>query len=134
MVTILAAFFLTGCDSGSFSPPLPGGEDYEEENSEIAYIKVSPAKSEMKFNQSKTFEVKAYNSDKKLVKLSAEKIKWSAKYTKCVACRDFKLSPIEGSLYTTFTPNNPKKPGLYEVWAKLEGDEVKWGKATVDVN
>ena len=42
MVAVLAAFFINGCYNGSFIPPLPGGEDYAEENAEIAYIKVLP--------------------------------------------------------------------------------------------
>jgi hypothetical protein len=122
---------LSGCDG--FTPSGPNDE-YNKQNTELDHIKVLPAQAEMNVNQSKKFEVKAYNSDDKLIALDSTQIKWSARYTLCYACIDFKLSPIEGSVQTTFTPTNPDKPGKYEVWAKFEGTEVKWAKANVEVN
>jgi hypothetical protein len=85
----------------------------------------------MTVNQSKTFEVKAYNSDNNLIAIDLSKLKWVASY-ECIACGAvWKLFPAENSLQTTFTP---LETGNYEVWAKYEGTEIRWAKAEVEVN
>jgi len=126
LILCLIAILLTGCNGLT---PFPDNE-YDGENTELAYIKVLPAQAEMKVNQSKKFEVKAYNSDDKLIAIDASQVKWSARYTACIFCVEWKLSPTQGSVQTTFTPTNPEKTGNYEVWVNYEGE---WAKATVEV-
>lgn len=130
LIIFLSAFLLTACDGIAPSTP---DDEYDEENTELAYIKVFPAQAEMIVNQSKKFEVKAYNSDNNLIALDPSQIKWVCTY-ECPSCGVvWKLSPTQGSLQTTFTPINPEKIGKYKVWAKFEGTEVKWAKAEVEV-
>lgn len=118
LIVIIAAFLLNGCDSGSFIPPLPGGGNYDEENSEIAYFKVLPSKIEMQVNQSYKFTVKAYNSDRKEVKIDLSNLQWAADY-QCIGCgKVWKISPTRNSLQTTFTP---LEKGRYRVWVKYKG-------------
>ncbi len=131
VVIFLIAFLMCGCDGSIPSTP---GEEYDEENTELAYLKVVPAGVEMTFNQTQKFEVKAYNSDNKLIALDLAQIKWSARYTLCYGCLDFKLSPTVNSLHTNFTPTNPDKPGKYEVWVNYGGTTGKWAKTVVEVN
>ena len=128
LIIIMSAFLLTACDGLVPSTP---DEGYDEENTELAYLKVIPSQLEMSVNQSKKFEVKAYNSDNNLIAIDVTKVKWVASY-ECIACGAvWKLSPTQNSLQTTFTPLDV---GSYEVWAKVEGTEVKWAKANVEVN
>jgi hypothetical protein len=127
LILLLVALLISGCEG--FIPDNP--EQYDEENTELDYLKVIPSQATMKVNQSKKFEVKAYNTDDNLIRIDASEVKWVAKY-QCLACgKVWKLSPTEGSLQTTFTPTNPEKLGSYEVWAKYKG---KWAKADVEVN
>lgn len=130
LLFLLGTILITGCDG--FSPSLPNDE-YDEENTELSYIKVIPSQTTMKVNQSKKFEVKAYNSDNKMIAIDASQIKWSARYKSCVICIEWKLSPIQGSTQTTFTPTNPEKTGKYEVWANYGGTGGEWAKAEVEV-
>ncbi len=128
MIIFLSAFLLNGCDG--FTPSMPNDE-YDEENTELSYIKVLPGSAELSVNQSKKFEVKAYNSDDNQIEIDVAKIKWVVTY-ECPVCGVvWKLSPTQNSLQTTFTPLDT---GSYEVWAKFEGTEVKWAKANVEVN
>lgn len=127
LITCFIVLLLNGCNG--FTPSLPNDE-YDEENTELAYIKVIPAKAEMKVNQSKNFQVKAYNSENKLIAIDISKIRWIATY-QCLACGVVpKLSPTENSMKTTFTP---PVSGNYKVWAKFEGADIKWAKAEVAV-
>jgi len=130
LIIFLIAFLITGCDG--FTPSTPADE-YDEENTVLAYIKVYPSQTEVNVNQSKEFTMKAYNSDHKLIAVDVSQVKWSARYTSCYACLEWKLSPTQGSTQTTFTPTNPEKKGKYEVWANYGGTEGKWAKAVVDV-
>ncbi len=124
----LIPIFLTGCDG--FSPLMPE-EIYDEENPVLEYLKVLPSSVEMTVNQSKKFEVKAYNSEDKLIKINISQLKWFAKKKECLVCVSWKLSTTQNSFQTTFTPLDT---GSYEVWAKYEGTENKWSKADVEVN
>jgi hypothetical protein len=124
----LIPILLTGCDG--FTPLMPE-EEYDEENTVLEYLKVLPSSVEMTVNQSKKFEVKAYNSDDKLIKINISQLKWIAKKKECPVCVSWKLSPTQNSFQTTFTP---LESGSFEVWAKYEGTENKWAKAVVQVN
>ena len=127
LILLLVALLISGCDGFIPNP----NEEYDEENTELAYLKVIPSQATMKVNQSKKFEVKAYNTEDNLIRIDASEVKWVATY-ECLACgKVWKLSPTEGSLQTTFTPTNPEKLGSYEVWANYKG---KWAKADVEVN
>jgi len=127
LMLFLVVFLMSGCNGIVPSTP---DDEYDEENMELAYIKVLPNQVEMSVNQSKKFEVKAYNSDNKLIAMDASIVKWSARYTSCIFCIEWQLSPTQGSTQTTFTPTNPEKTGNYEVWANYGG---KWAKADVTV-
>ena len=115
---VLAAFLCNGCDMGGFTPNLPGGV-YDEVNTEIAYFKVLPAKIEMKINQSQKFEVKAYNSDNKEVRIDLSQLEWQGGY-QCYECGVvWKIAPTRNSLQTVFTP---LEKGKFVVWIKYNGE------------
>jgi len=125
LILILAALLISGCDGFIPNP----NEEYDEENTELAYLKVIPSQATMKVNQSKKFEVKAYNTDDNLIRIDTSQVEWIVMY-QCLNCgKVWKLSPAEGSLQTTFTP---LETGNYKVWAKYKKD--KWAKAEVEVN
>ena len=122
LIICISIFLLTACNGIAPSTP---DDEYDEENTVLDYIKVLPGQEEMSVNQSKKFEVKAYNSDNKLIAIDASQVKWVAAY-ECVACGVvWKLSPTQNSLQTTFTP---LETGDFKVWANYEG---KWAKADV---
>ncbi|MCC7574949.1 hypothetical protein KO361_05130 [Candidatus Woesearchaeota archaeon] len=123
IVIIMIMFLITGCDGFMPSPPAGGNDEYDQENIELAYLKIIPAQVEMKVNQSKKFEIKAYNSDDKLIKMDISKFeKWVAMYS-CVGCGIvWGISPITGSFQTTFTPY---KAGRYTISAKYDGEWVQ---------
>ena len=127
LMLFLVVFLMSGCNGIT---PSPSDNEYDEENTELAYIKVLPNQVEMSVNQSKKFEVKAYNSENMLIAIDASQVKWSARYTSCIFCIEWKLSPTQGFTQTTFIPTNPEKTGNYEVWVNYEGE---WAKATVEV-
>ena len=128
MAIFLITILITGC--AGFSPSVPDDE-YDQENTEVSYLKVFPASATIGANQSKKFEVKAYNSEDKMVAPDITKIKWACAY-ECIACGVVcNLSSKQGSLQTTFSA---ERTGEYEVWAKYEGTENKWAKAIVQVN
>jgi hypothetical protein len=128
IISFLIPIFFTGCDG--FTPLIPEGE-YDEENTVLEYLKVLPSSVEMSVNQSKKFEVEAYNSDGKLIAIDISQVKWTCTY-ECMGCGVVcKLSSTQGSLQTTFTP---QRTGEYKVWAKYEGTEIRWAKADVEVN
>jgi len=130
LIIFLIAFLITGCEG--FNPASPN-DIYDEENTVLDYIKVFPTQMTMNVNESKKFEVKAYNSDNKLIAIDPSQVKWACKY-ECINCGIvWKLSPTQGSTQTTFTPTNPEKIGKFEVWANYGGVEGKWAKAKVEV-
>ncbi|MDD4896685.1 MAG: hypothetical protein PHS21_07970 [Atribacterota bacterium] len=130
-MTMVMALLVTGCNGFTLSLP---NEEYDQENTELAYLKIFPAEAEIKVNQSKAFEVKAYNSDSKLIAMDVSKIKWSARWTTCISCIEWTLTPTQGSATTIFTPTNPEKTGKYIVFANYGGTEGKWADADVYVN
>lgn len=120
ILLLLFAFFIAGCEV--YDPLLPN-EEYDEENTELAYLTIIPAEVEMEVNQSKKFEIKAYNSDDKLIAMDIAKFeKWVAMYS-CFGCGIvWGISPITGSFQTTFTPY---KAGRYTISAKYDGEWVQ---------
>jgi hypothetical protein len=128
LIIFLSAVLLNGCEGFTLSVP---GDDYDQENTEVSYLKVFPASATLTANQSKKFEVKAYNSEDKLIAPDLTKIKWACAY-ECIACGVVcNLSLKQGSLQTTFSAD---RTGKYELWAKYEGTENKWAKAIVQIN
>lgn len=125
---------ISGCNG--IVPNTPNnnsGEEYDQVNTEISYLKVVPNKVEMSINETKKFEVKAYNSDNKLISIDVSKIKWTCTY-ECIACGVVcNVSPTHGSTQTTFKAINPKKIGRFEVWVNYDGVNGKWAKADVIV-
>ncbi len=135
LVILTEAILISGCSG--FTPNTPNNntsEEYDEVNTELSYIKISPSHTIMSVNQSKVFEVKAYNSEGRLVAMDVSKIRWSARYTSCYFCIEWKLSPAQGSAKTTFTPTNPNKAGKYKIFANYGGSEGKWAEVLVEVN
>jgi hypothetical protein len=94
------------------------GNEYDQVNTELAYLKVTPNKIEMNINQTQKFEVKAYNFDNRLIVLDTSKIKWTCTY-ECIACGVVcDVYPMYDSAQTTFKITNPQKNGKFEVWVK----------------
>lgn len=124
LIAIVTMLLLIGCN---FSIPNFPNEEYDETNTILAYIMVFPAEVEMTINQSQKFEVKAYNSDNKIIAMDVSEVKWVAVY-QCLSCgKVWKLSPTQNSLQTTFTP---LKTGKYKVWANYQGE---WAKAVITI-
>jgi hypothetical protein len=121
LIITLLTFFITGCDGFTPSPPID--EEYDQENTELSYLKIVPAQADIKVNQSQVFELKAYNSDDKLIAMDIAKFeKWVAMYS-CFGCGIvWGISPITGSFQTTFTPY---KAGRYTISAKYDGEWVQ---------
>jgi hypothetical protein len=113
LIIFLISVLLTGC--AGISPSVPDDE-YDQENTEVAYLKVFPATATLSANQSKKFEVKVYNSEDKLILPDLSKIKWVCAY-ECIACSvKCNLSSKQSSLETTFSAD---RTGEYEVWANM---------------
>jgi hypothetical protein len=125
VIIFLSTFLLSGCNGVAPSTP---DDEYDEENTELAYLRIIPTDIKITVNQPKTFDLKAYNSDDKLIAMDIAKFeKWVAMY-ECVGCGIvWNISPITGSFQTTFTPY---KAGRYTVSARYDG---KWGQAIVYV-
>ena len=127
VTALMVILLISGCDGIISNNPNP---DYDEANTVVSYFKVTPAKIEMKVNQSQKFEVKGYNSDNRLVKIDLSKIEWRGKF-ECGHCGQvWKLSPARNSQETSFTPKNK---GKYWVYVKYEESEgiTKWANADV---
>jgi len=125
IMIFLSVFLMSGCDS--FIPSTPDVE-YDEENTELAYIRVIPFKKEMSINQSQIFEVKAYNSDDKLIAMNPSKVeKWVAVQSCGIGNVEGNIFPTKGSLQTTFTPY---EAGSFKVHIKY--GEI-WSYANVEV-
>lgn len=129
-VTLFVALLISGCSgvipNNSSTSSDPG---YDEANTVVSYFKVTPAKVEMKVNQSQKFEAKGYNSNNKLVKIDLSKIEWRGEF-ECRHCGIvWKLTPSQNSRETTFTP---LKKGNYKIWVKYEFEGItKWANAVV---
>jgi len=128
VVIITIAFLIAGCEG--IKPSMPD-EEYDKNNTELAYLKIIPSKADMKVEQSKTFEVKAYNSDNMLIEIDISQIKWVVEPS-CWGCSvSWELSPKTGSLKTTFIPN---KEGYYWLHVNFGGEKGKWANADIYVN
>lgn len=116
IVFTITAILISGC--GSIISDITG-EKYDEGNTELSYIKIFPEKIDMKVNQTKVFEIKAYNSKNRLITMDIAKFeKWVAVYA-CATCGTvWNIYPITGSFQTKFTPH---KVGRYTVSAKYDG-------------
>lgn len=121
LIMATASLIIAGC-SGVIPGDISDG-GYDQNNTELHHIKIFPDKLEMKVNQPQIFEVKAYNSDNKLISIDVSEIKWVVMY-ECSSCGIvWNLYPTKGSQKTTFTP---KKTGKYTIHANYKDD---WGKA-----
>lgn len=117
MIGVLITMLISGCSN--IIPDIPGpDQNYDEENTQLAYFKVLPTKIEMRVNQSQKFEVKGYNSDDKQIAIDLSQLEWVGKY-QCYSCgKVWKLMPVKNSIQTTFTP---WATGTYEIWIKYKG-------------
>ena len=124
VMVVLTVLIFSGCDG--FTPDNYPDKEYDRENTELAELKIFPAKTEMKINQSQTFEIKAYNSEGKPIAMDMAKFeKWVAMY-QCVKCGTvWSISPTRNSFKTNFTPH---KAGKYTVSAKYDGE---WAQAVI---
>jgi len=103
--------FSSGCTS--FITP-----DYDSYS--ISKIRVIPYYASMKMYTSKTFTVKAYDSEGYSVPVDPSKVYWSCTY-QCPACSAiWTLNPESGSISTSFTPSS-KYYGTYHIKATYKG-------------
>ena len=116
-IVFLTAVLLTACDG--FAPSNNPNQGYDQENTELAELKIIPAKVEMAINETQTFEVKAYNSENRLITMDINKFeKWVVMY-QCMGCGTvWNISPTTGSFKTKFTPY---RAGHYILSAKYDG-------------
>jgi len=85
----------------------------------VSYIRVIPYYASMKMYTSKTFTVKAYDSEGYFVPVDPSKVYWSCSY-QCPACGPvWQLNPTSGSITTSFTPK--KEFGIYYIKATYKG-------------
>lgn len=117
VMVVLTVVLLSGCDG--FAPDNNPNKEYDQENTQLAMLKIVPATAKMKANQTKIFEVEAYNSDNRLIAMDISKFeKWVVIY-QCMGCGTvWNISPTRGSFITKFTPY---KAGQYTVSAKYDG-------------
>jgi len=86
----------------------------------VSYIRVIPYYANVKMYTSKTFTVKAYNSEGYSIPVDPSKVYWSCTY-QCPACGSvWTLNPESGSITTSFTPG-PKYYGTYHIKATYKG-------------
>ena len=101
--------------SGCTSIVTPNYDSYT-----VSYIRVIPYYANVKMYTSKTFTVKAYNSEGCSIPVDPSKVYWSCSY-QCPACGSvWTLNPESGSITTSFTPG-PKYYGIYHVKATYKG-------------
>lgn len=126
VVAFVAAILLSGCDG--FVPDDNPNKEYDQENTQLASLKIVPSTAKMIVNQTKIFEVEAYNSDNKLIAMDINKFeKWAVMY-QCMGCGTvWNISPTRGSFVTKFTPY---RAGRYTVSAKYDG---LWDQIIVNV-
>jgi len=102
---------ISGCTS--FITP-----DYDSYS--VSKIRVIPYYASMKMYTSKTFTVKAYDSEGYFVPVDPSKVYWSCTY-ECPACSAiWTLNPESGSITTSFTPSS-KYYGTYYIKATYKG-------------
>ncbi len=124
IIAVVIVILISGCDS---IIPVNPGEEYDEENTILEYIRVIPGKVDMAVNQSQKFELKGYNSENRLIAMDPSLVKWVATHSCGMGMVVWNLSPKKGSLQTTFTP---LEAGNYKIWVNYDG---KWARAEVSV-
>jgi len=86
----------------------------------VSKISVIPYYASVKMYTSKTFTVKAYDSEGYFVPVDPSKVYWSCTY-QCPACSAiWTLNPGSGSITTYFTPSS-KYYGTYYIKATYKG-------------
>jgi len=101
--------------SGCTSIVTPSYDSYS-----VNHITVIPAYASVKMYTSKTFTVKAYDSEGYPIPVDPSKVYWSCTYH-CSACgADWTLNPESGSITTSFTPG-PTYYGTYHIKATYKG-------------
>lgn len=119
---ILGIFIIINCGCNYVTPDY----EYDYDSYIVNYIKIIPTTATMKINTSKSFEVKAYDSEDNLIPVDASEVDWVGTY-ECLACGTvWKLNPGSGSTSTYFTP---EKEGEYRLYAHYKG---KWGYSTIN--
>jgi len=97
--------------SGCTSIVTPNYDSYT-----VSYIRVIPYYANVKMYTSKTFTVKAYDSEGYSIPVDPSKVYWSCTY-QCPACGSvWTLNPESGSITTSFTPGS-KYYGIYHIKA-----------------
>ena len=117
VMVLITAIIISGCDG--FAPNNNPNQEYDQENTELAELKIIPATVKMKVNQTQIFELQAYNSDNRLIEMDIDKFeKWAVMY-QCMGCGTvWSISPTRGSFKTKFTPY---RAGHYTLSAKYDG-------------
>jgi len=111
VLSILIILISSGCTS-IITP------DYDSYS--VSYIRVIPYYANVKMYTSKTFTVKAYNSEGYSIPVDPSKVYWSCSY-QCPACGSvWTLNPESGSITTSFTPSS-KYYGIYHIKATYKG-------------
>jgi hypothetical protein len=86
----------------------------------VSYVHIKPSSFTMQLGSSKKFELVAYDSEDKLIPVTASEVEWEVT-PPCWACgKVWKLDPESGSKTTTFTP---EKVGEWYIWGYYK-DEV----------
>lgn len=126
VMIVVTLMLMSGCNG--FTPSNNPYQEYDQKNTKLAALKIVPAKVKMKVNQTTIFEIQAYNSENRLIKMDIAKFeKWAAMY-QCMSCGTvWNISPTKGSFTTKFTPY---KAGQYTVSAKYDG---MWAQTIVYV-
>lgn len=115
IILIGALSILLILSSGCTSFITPDYDSYS-----VSFIRVIPYYASVKMYTSKTFTVKAYDSEGYSVPVDPSKVYWSCSY-QCLACGTvWTLNPESGSITTSFTPG-PKYYGIYHIKATYKG-------------
>ena len=120
LIGTIGMFLILNCGCNDVAP------DMNYDNYIISYIKVIPTTATMNINTSKSFEVKAYDSEDNLIPVDASEVDWVGTF-ECLACGTvWKLNPGSGSTSTYFTP---EREGEYNLYAHYK---EKWGYSTIN--
>ena len=123
LLGVVSLFLIFSCGCTYVAPDIVD-EDYD--NYIVSYIKVTPKTATMNVNASKSFEVKAYDSEDNLIPIDSSEVDWAVTY-ECLVCgKVWKLNPESGSTSTYFTP---EKEGKYYLFAHYK---EKWGYSSID--
>ena len=115
IILIGALSILLFLSSGCTSIVTPSYDNYS-----VSYIRVVPYYASVKMYTSKTFTVKAYNSEGYSIPVDPSKVYWSCTY-QCPVCGSvWTLNPESGSITTSFSPG-PKYYGIYHIKATYKG-------------